>query len=87
MVMFREFVLGNNKTGLVLDPKSPAIGGEDPSLALGPYNILPGRKEILYGSGTATSWYIAPSATIAAWEAFFASDIGANATPTPTSGI
>jgi carboxypeptidase D len=84
-VMFREFILGNNKTGLLIDSNSTAVGGENPSLLLGPNNIYPGRKGILYGSGTATSLYTAPSATIASWEAFFASKVAVNATSTAIS--
>ena len=70
--MYREFILGNNKTGLLIGPNATAIGGEDPSILQGAYNILPGETSILYGSGSATSYYVAPSATIASWNSFFA---------------
>ena len=73
--MFREFILGNNQTGLVTSTSGTTnvVGGEDPSLLVGENNILPGESAILFGSGTATSVFVAPSATIASWEAFFAS--------------
>jgi hypothetical protein len=66
--MFREFILGNNQTDLVTN--SSTIGGEDPSFLLGANNILPGESSILFGTGTATSEYIAPSASIDAWRRF-----------------
>ena len=53
------------------------VGGEQPSLLLGGNNILPGESAILYGSGTATSVYVAPSATIASWDKFFAAESAA----------
>ncbi|EPQ51722.1 alpha/beta-hydrolase [Gloeophyllum trabeum ATCC 11539] len=65
-VFLREFVLGNNHTGLV-ESGSNVVGGEVASLA-GDY--YPGGSEIYYGSGTTQSTYVAPSATIAAWESF-----------------
>ena len=40
---------------------------------------------ILYGSGTATSLWVAPSATIAAWDSYFASVIGNEAAASSAS--
>ena len=81
--MLREFVLGDNLTGFVADASTPAIGGEDPSLLQGPHNILPGREAILFGEGTATSEFIAPTATVEAWNSFFSGVIaGEEATET-----
>ncbi len=72
--MYREFILGNNQTGLLTNTSTTAVGGENPSLLLGPNNILPGEVSIIVGSGTGkTSRYAAPSATIASWNSFFAS--------------
>lgn len=70
--MFREFILGNNQTGLLDNSRNVAVGGEDPSILIGPNNILPGETSILFGSGTRTSFYAAPSATVASWNSFFA---------------
>ena len=85
-VMFREFIVGNNQTGLLSDPSATVIGGEDSSLLVGPHNILFGEDSILYGSGTRTSYYAAPSDTIASWRSYFASvvasEMGTSATAT-----
>ncbi|EIN06504.1 alpha/beta-hydrolase [Punctularia strigosozonata HHB-11173 SS5] len=65
-VFLREFILGSNKTGLVVDPHKPAIGGEDPSIA--PADVIPGTTAIFYGSGTTVSSALVASASIASWE-------------------
>jgi hypothetical protein len=72
----REFILGSNTTGLVTNASVPAIGGEDPK-----YNVsnIPAGPEIYLGSASTQSTYIAPSATIAAWDSFYATVV-----PTPT---
>ncbi|KAI5120253.1 hypothetical protein M0805_004589 [Coniferiporia weirii] len=75
LVMFREFIVGANQTGLVLSDGS-IVGGTDPTVLQG--DVLPGQESILFGSGTATSLFVAPSATIAAWESFYST---AAATP------
>jgi len=74
----REFVLGNNSTGLVTNSSGSivVVGGENSTLA---ENILPGQAEIYYGSGTTQSTYTFPSATVAAWNSFIR-------TETATSG-
>ena len=71
-VFFRDFILGSKDTGLVLD-NGTVVGGEDRSLLVGDTGALPGQVSILYGSGTATSLYIAPSETIASWNSFLSS--------------
>ncbi|KAI0339252.1 alpha/beta-hydrolase [Trametopsis cervina] len=86
-VMYREFILGNNQTGFVADSGTAAVGGEDPSLLIGPNNVLPGETSILYGSGTATSFFAAPTATIDAWNSYFATAASrSGAAPSTTSG-
>ena len=75
--MLREFIFGNNQTGLVsTTPTTTAvIGGEVKSLA----GILSGANEIYYGNGATQSTYLFPSATRAAWETFIQ---GVHAEPT-----
>ncbi|KAL5492153.1 hypothetical protein ACEPAI_3600 [Sanghuangporus weigelae] len=75
LVLFRDFILGSKDTGLVKADGS-VVGGEDPSLIVGDTGAIPGQASILYGSGTATSVYIAPSASIASWDGFL-SDVAA----------
>lgn len=74
--MLREFIIGENRTGLLVGPNATVVGGEDPSLIKGPYNILPGETSILVGSATVTSYYVPPTATVAAWNAYFANATG-----------
>jgi len=77
----REFVFGNNQTGLVVNAESggvTVIGGEDPSLG---GEVLTGQAGIYYGSATTASTYFFPSATVAAWDAYVAT-----ASPQPSSG-
>lgn len=78
----REFVFGNNETGLVTNTSGTVsvIGGENSTLA---EDILPGKPPIFYGSGTTMSTYTFPSATIAAWNAFIQTE---TATATATAG-
>ncbi|KAK0467098.1 Alpha/Beta hydrolase protein [Desarmillaria tabescens] len=64
-LLARDFILGNNETGLVDGDR--VVGGEDSALAV---DVLPGGDEIYYGAGTTQSTYIFPSATRSAWEAF-----------------
>ncbi|KAI0718832.1 alpha/beta-hydrolase [Fomitopsis betulina] len=65
----REFVLGDNQTGLVTTSSGRAtvVGGAVSSLAVG---VLPGQSGIFIGSGTTQSTYTFPSATIAAWDSY-----------------
>jgi len=63
----REFILGNNKTGLVTDANTPALGGEDPRYAV---NTLAEGPEIYQGSYTTTSTYYFPTETVARWDRY-----------------
>ncbi|KAJ7073243.1 alpha/beta-hydrolase [Mycena belliarum] len=70
LTFLREFVFGSNPTGSVI--KSPAgaisvIGGES-ALLVG--DILPGSEGIVYPVGTATSTFVYPAETVAAWNTF-----------------
>ncbi|KAI8996603.1 alpha/beta-hydrolase [Trametes punicea] len=69
--LLREFILGNNATGLVteVDGKVDVAGGEDASLAV---DAIPGTSGIYIGSVTTQSTVEYPSATIAAWESYIA---------------
>ena len=60
-------MLGNNKTGLVTDANTPAIGGEDPQYAV---NTLAEGPEVYQGSYTTTSTYYFPTATVAKWDQY-----------------
>ena len=76
-MLIREFVLGNNETGLVTTEggQVTVIGGEDKSYA----GVLTGQSGIYSGSGKTEGTYTYPSSTIAAWESFIATE---TATPT-----
>lgn len=64
-------MLGHNKTGLVLTSSDSisVIGGESSSLA---GDFFLGGAGIYYGSGMTQSTYMAPTATVAAWNSFIA---------------
>lgn len=65
-------MLGSNTTGLVDSDAGTVAGGEDRNLQ---ENVLPGNLAILQwaeGGTTVITSAIAPSATIAAWNAFIA---------------
>ncbi|KAH7922313.1 alpha/beta-hydrolase [Leucogyrophana mollusca] len=80
LVFMREFVYGNNQTGLVTNSSGTVtvVGGENSTLA---EEIMPGQAGIYYGAGTTASTYYFPTATIAAWEEFVAT-----ATAAPVMG-
>lgn len=63
----REFILGNNQTGLVVTNgnTTSVIGGENPTLQ---QTAVPGQLAIDYGSSTTQGSTVWPSATIAAFE-------------------
>ena len=63
----REFVLGNNQTGLVTDANTPAVGGEDSQYAV---NTLAEGPEVYQGSYTTTSTYHFPTETVARWDRY-----------------
>ncbi|OBZ74243.1 Serine carboxypeptidase-like 21 [Grifola frondosa] len=71
LTFIREFVFGNNETGLVTNSSGTISveGGENSTLA---EDVLPGQLGIYIGSGTTQSTYTFPSATIAAWQSFIA---------------
>ncbi|KAF8217978.1 Alpha/Beta hydrolase protein [Mycena galopus ATCC 62051] len=67
----RDFVLGSNTTGLV-DSRQTVAGGEDSSLRA---DALPGNSAIFHwasAAGGEIASAVAPSATLAAWNAFIA---------------
>lgn len=68
--------MGDSKLGLVESGGSVVGGDGATSLLVG--DILYGQSSILYGSGTATSLFAYPSATIASWEKYFASVVSAS---------
>ena len=68
LVFLREFVLGDNPNGTVLDDGT-VVGGENATLAK---DYLPGGNEIFYGSAKTEGTSTIPSATIAAWDQFIA---------------
>ncbi|KAG1831383.1 Alpha/Beta hydrolase protein [Suillus variegatus] len=75
-VFIREFVFGNNQTGLVTNTSSGSatvIGGEVSSLA---NEIMTGQAAIYYGSATTESTYYFPTATVQAWNAYIATATG-----------
>ncbi|KAF8576822.1 alpha/beta-hydrolase [Ramaria rubella] len=69
LTFVREFILGTNPNGTVVD-NSTVIGGESHPLV---NDILPGETNPIFtGSGTTLGSTIWPSATIAAWDSFIA---------------
>ncbi|KAI0738607.1 alpha/beta-hydrolase [Daedaleopsis nitida] len=84
-VLFREFILGNNQTGIVTTSPNgtvTVVGGEDPALAA---DALTGQPGIYLGKGaedsiTTTGVYLYPSETVAAWESYLATATAANGT-------
>lgn len=84
--MVREFILGNNQTGLVTEVNGQAsvVGGEDSSLYVN--GILRGEDGIFTGSGTTQGVYTYPTATIEAWNSFTATAF-ATASPTATNVV
>lgn len=64
---FREFILGNNKTGLLVD--DVVVGGENASLAS---DYLRGSDAIFTGRGSTQGSYTYPTETRSAWDAFMA---------------
>ncbi|KAG6374821.1 hypothetical protein JVT61DRAFT_4206 [Boletus reticuloceps] len=72
LTLAREFIFGNNQTGLVTKSSSGSvvvIGGEMSSLGSG---IICGEAGIYYGSATTESTYFFPSATVEAWNKYTA---------------
>ena len=72
LTLAREFIFGNNQTGLVTNTTSGSvavIGGEVSSLG---GDIIPGQAGIYYGSFTTASTYFFPTATVDAWNEYIA---------------
>ncbi|KAF9258269.1 alpha/beta-hydrolase [Marasmius fiardii PR-910] len=70
-IFLREFILGDNSTGLVEDNGNGGItvvGGEDPSLTGA--ILSADTAAIFYGKGRTASSSFAPTATIAGWRSF-----------------
>ncbi|KAJ8597488.1 alpha/beta-hydrolase [Rhizopogon salebrosus TDB-379] len=69
LVLVREFIFGNNQTGLVTNSSGTVtvVGGEVSSLA---NEIMTGQAGIYYGSATTESTYYFPTATVEAWNAY-----------------
>ncbi|KAN0088900.1 Alpha/Beta hydrolase fold [Tylopilus felleus] len=83
LTLAREFIFGNNRTGLVTGTSSGTItvvGGEESILE---NEVLRGQAGIYYGQGTTASTYFFPSATVKAWDAYIAA---ARSTPTRKPG-
>ncbi|CDO69772.1 hypothetical protein BN946_scf184766.g17 [Trametes cinnabarina] len=81
LTLLREFIIGNNQTGLVTQVSGlvEVLGGEDAALAV---DAIPGTSGIFIGSVTTQSTVQYPGATIAAWESYIAT---ATATAIPGS--
>ncbi|EIW79100.1 alpha beta-hydrolase [Coniophora puteana RWD-64-598 SS2] len=81
LVFAREFVFGNNQTGLVTNSSGTVsvVGGQDTTLG----EIMTGQADIYYGSATTESSYAYGSATVAAWNAYVATATAAPPLPTP----
>ena len=80
MTIIREFIFGNNQTGLVTDVSArtvTVVGGEVSSLG---DEIMTGQVVVYYGKAMAAPGYVYPSATIEAWDAYMST-----ATATGTS--
>ena len=74
--MYREFIIGNNETGLVTTSPSgeiTVIGGEDPSLYA--RGTLAGPVSIPYIINGTLKEYAYPDKTREAWEAYTQSAI------------
>ncbi|KAJ8085151.1 hypothetical protein PM082_003935 [Marasmius tenuissimus] len=71
-IFLREFIIGNNSTGLVTDDGGTVtvVGGEDPTLS-GPF-MPADTAAIFYGRLKTESSSFAPSAAIAQWRSFIA---------------
>ncbi|KAG6379586.1 hypothetical protein JVT61DRAFT_10091 [Boletus reticuloceps] len=84
LTLVREFIFGNNQTGLVTNTSSGGVsvvvGGEMTSLG----------NEILTGAATTASSYFFPSATVEAWNAFISTATPSaisGTSPTPSMGL
>ncbi|EAU90532.2 hypothetical protein CC1G_00916 [Coprinopsis cinerea okayama7 len=82
---FREFVLGSNSLGKVIQTPgggSGVIGGSDPALE---GKNLPAGPEIYMGEGATQSTHVWPEATRAAWQSFILTETATTPAAAPTS--
>ncbi|KAI1790060.1 alpha/beta-hydrolase [Ganoderma leucocontextum] len=77
LVFLREFVLGHNPNGTVLQDGT-VVGGEDAALAK---EHMGGGGRVFYGSAKTEGTWTWPSATVAAWEKFIATAAAVDAVP------
>ncbi|KAI0831822.1 Alpha/Beta hydrolase protein [Trametes gibbosa] len=81
LTLLREFILGNNRTGLVtsIGGATQVDGGEEAALAV---DALRATAAVFVGSLTTQSTFVFPSATVAAWNSYVAT-----ATATVLAGV
>ncbi|KAG6379584.1 Alpha/Beta hydrolase protein [Boletus reticuloceps] len=90
LTLVREFIFGNNETGLVTNTSSggvSVVGGEMTSLG---NEIMTGQAAIYYDAATTASSYFFPSATVEAWNAFISTATPSaisGTSPTPSMGL
>lgn len=83
MVFLREFILGDNQTGLVLDAHANSVvGGEGHPLR---GDVLPGTSVVFGGNISTTTTITYPAATVSHWDAFISSINSDIAAASPTS--
>ncbi|KAH8115245.1 alpha/beta-hydrolase [Phellopilus nigrolimitatus] len=86
-VFLREFLLGNNQTGLVVNASGSSgdevVGGEVSSLA---GDFIPGQSEIFAGSIVTTATITYPSATVTAWNKFVSNLVVADTKAATSTG-
>jgi carboxypeptidase D len=84
-VLLREFILGDNQTGLVIDSSDNPIGPDHADLVIGAGGDILRADPVVYtGAGTTQGSIVAPSATVAAWDQFMATRW---ASTRPTSSV
>ncbi|KAI0791967.1 Alpha/Beta hydrolase protein [Abortiporus biennis] len=85
LTFLREFVLGSNQTGLVVDGNTVSVvGGEDTTVYAN--GLLAGESHIFTGVGSTAGSTLYPSQTIAAWESFIATALPSAPTGSNTAG-
>ena len=69
LTFLREFILGDNPTGRLLEDGT-VVGGTNATLVA---EIVPAERDpIFFGAGTTQGATVYPAATIAAWDSFTA---------------
>jgi carboxypeptidase D len=94
-VLLREFILGNNRTGLFVEGSKDSIGPDHSKLVAGAAgNVVRADAVVYMGAGMTQSTFVFPSATVAAWDGFMATRWASKhpasssvVTPTPTFGV